>query len=372
MTTVNADLGLGAVRRLFDAEVEAGLETGVQLSVAYRGETLDLVVGDNGAGDPITVDTTTPWTCSSKPIGALAFALAWEAGAVDLDTRVAEVLPDFTGGGKELVRLRDLLTHTTGMPEPLAALDPSGIELPSWEDLNGLIWALLCAAETQVLPGTAMIYNPLSNWFVLDRLLNALSGGPPGDSYRSMFARLGLSATLGPDPDLPDERRVSVGSSEEDPSGLQAMLLSTALPLPGVGVWGTMRDLRVLGELLLAKGSHGGSPLVRGETVEALTATHWPGSDHRSISDTDFPYGLGVMTSPSVLGRRCSFRTFGHAGGNTSTLLVDPLFDLVVAVYWNGRLDDVQTFARRYALVRALYDDLGLPRLPAGRGAGDR
>ncbi|WP_329142523.1 MULTISPECIES: hypothetical protein [unclassified Streptomyces] len=44
---------------------------------------------------------------------------------------------------------------------------------------------------------------------------------------------------------------------------------------------------------------------------------------------------------------------------------MDPLFDLVAAVYWNCRLDDVKTFARRYALVRALYDGLGLPRLPA-------
>jgi hypothetical protein len=96
-----------------------------------------------------------------------------------------------------------------------------------------------------------------------------------------------------------------------------------------------------------------------------MTSTHWPGSRQRSISDTDFPYGLGFMTLPSLFGRRCSARTFGHAVGNTSTLLVDPLFDLVVAVYWNGRLDDVKTFARRYALVRALYDELGLPRLPA-------
>jgi CubicO group peptidase (beta-lactamase class C family) len=341
----------------------------VQLSVAFRGEVLDLVSGDNGAGDPITPDTYTPWTCSSKPLGALAFAVAWEAGAVDLDTRVAEVLPDFTGGGKELVRLRDLLTHTTGMSEPLASIDTSSVELSSWEDMDALIWSVLCEAKTEVLPGTAMIYNPLTNWFVLDRLLNTLSGGSSGDSYRSMLSALGLSATLGPDWDMPDEQRVSVGSSEEDPSGLQVMLLTTALPLPGVGVWGTMRDLRVLGELLLARGVHRGTPLVRSETVEALTATHWPGSGHRSICDTDFPYGLGVMTSPSVLGRRCSFRAFGHAGGNTSTLLVDPLFDLVVAVYWNGRLDDVQTFARRYALVRALYDDLGLPRLPVGSSA---
>src|SRR5437588_7439584 len=97
--TVTTDLGLSAVRRLFDAEIERGIETGVQLSVAYRGEVVDIATGDNGDGRPMTADTHVPWTCSSKPIGALAFAGAWEAGAVDLDTPVTKVLPEFTGGG---------------------------------------------------------------------------------------------------------------------------------------------------------------------------------------------------------------------------------------------------------------------------------
>jgi CubicO group peptidase (beta-lactamase class C family) len=362
--TVSADLELSAVPQLFQAEIDRGIETGVQLSISCRGEVIDVATGDNGAGAAMTVDTRVPWTCSSKPMGAIAFAAAWEAGAIDLDTPVVDVLPEFTGGGKDLVRVRDLLTHTTGMSEPLETIDASGANVTSWDDIDALLWSVICAAQTDVLPGTAMIYNAVTNWFVLDRLLNAVGGGSSGDSYRSLFERLGLAATLGADWSLPAEQRVTVHASPDQQAGLQTMQLASALPLPGVGVWGTMRDLRVVGELLLAKGHHGGEPVVGRASVEALTATHWPGTPRRSICDTDFPYGLGIMTLPSIFGRRCSFRTFGHAGGNTSTLLVDPLFDLVVAVYWNGRLDDVKTFARRYALVRALYDDLGLPRLP--------
>lgn len=362
--TVTTDLGLAAVRRLFDAEVERGIESGVQLSVSYRGQVVDVATGGNGTGQPITTDTYVPWTCTSKPLGALAFAAAWEAGAVDLDTRVAEVLPEYGCAGKELVRVRDLLTHTTGMPEPLMSLDVSGITVTSWDDIDALIWSTICAAKTAVPPGAAMIYNGVSNWFVLDRVLTTISGASSGDSYRTLFGRLGIGATLGVDWSMPAEQRVSVGSTEESTSGLEYMQLTSVLPLPGVGVWGSMRDLRVVGEVLLARGVHQGTRIVGGPSVEALTSTHWPGSGHRSICDTDFPYGLGIMTLPSIFGRRCSVRTFGHAGGNTSTLLVDPLFDLVLAVYWNGRLNDVKTFARRYALVRALYDDLGLPRLP--------
>lgn len=361
------DLRLEAVLGLLDAEVERGLETGVQLSVSCRGRTIDVATGDNGAGQPLTTATLVPWTCSSKPLGALAFARAWEAGAVGLDTRVADVLPDFVGGGKEQVRVRDLLTHTTGLAEPLMALSAGAVSTASWADIDELIWSVIRGASLTAPPGVAMIYNPVTHWFVLDRLLNALGGGGAGDSYRTMLGVLGLSATLGVDREQPADRRVTVRSSEASGRGLEYMELASVLPLPGVGVWGTMRDLRNVGEVLLGRGEHEGHRVVGPTAVEALTATHWPGSGHRSICDTDFPYGLGLMTLPAIFGRRCSVRTFGHAGGNTSTLLVDPLFDLVVAVYWNGRLDDVKTVARRYALVRALYDDLGLPRLPLTR-----
>ncbi|PPK71187.1 serine hydrolase domain-containing protein [Actinokineospora auranticolor] len=363
--TVRAGLDLDTVRRLFEEEIGRGVQTGVQLSVSHAGQVVDLAVGDNGAGGELTTDTRVPWTCSSKPIGALALAAAWESGAIGLDTRVHEVLPEFVGGGKEAVRVRDLLTHTTGLPEPLTSVDPSGAQINSWEDVEDLLWSVIRSAETRTLPGTSMSYNAITNWFVLDRLLAAVGGSASGDSYRSMFDRLGLkTATLGADWSLPAEQRVTVRAAADQEAGLQTMNLVSALPLPGAGVWGTMSDLRVVGDVLLAGGKHGDTAVAGSATVEALTSTHWPGTPRKSICDTDFPYGLGIMTLPSVFGRRCSFRTYGHAGGNTSTLLVDPLFDLVVAVYWNGRLNDVKTFARRYALVRALYDDLGLPRLP--------
>jgi CubicO group peptidase (beta-lactamase class C family) len=364
--TVTTDLSLSAVRQLFDAEIDRGIETGVQLSVSYQGQVVDVAVGENGNGQPMTVDTYVPWTCSSKPLGALAFAAAWEAGAIDLDTPVAEVLPEFTGAGKERVKVRDVLTHTTGIPDPVMTLDTGGgADLGAWEDIDALIWMVICAAEPKLLPGTAMIYNAVTNWFILDRLLNVLSSGRSGDSYRSLFERLGLTASLGIDPVVPAEQHATAIATEDQQAGLAAMRLASSLPLPGTGVWGSMQNLRVVGDILLANGVHNGTPVIGPTTAEALTATHWPGTPYRSICDTDFPYGLGVMTHPSIFGRRCSARTFGHAGGNTSTLLVDPLFDLVIAVYWNGRLDDVKTFARRYALVRALYDDLSLPRLPA-------
>lgn len=350
---------LAATRDLLQAEIGHGVETGVQLSVSHRGRVFDLACGQNGTGQPLTVDTQVPWTCSSKPLGALAFARCWEAGAIELDTPVAAVLPDFANGGKQGIQVRDLLGHTTGLPDPALAIDATGVVITGWDDIDALIWSTICAAPAVLPPGSAMIYNPVTNWFVLDRLLNTLSGGRSGDSYRSLIAELGLTAGLG-FPEVPEEQRATVGTLEDQQAGLQQMQLASALPLPGIGVWGAMRELRVVGEVLLSQGRQGETRLVSAAGIEALTATHWPGSASRDICDTDFPYGLGVMTLPAILGPSCSARTFGHAGGNSSAFLVDPAADLVVAVYWNGRLNDVRTFARRFALLRALRTDLGL------------
>jgi len=355
---------LAGTRRLLQAEIDQGVETGAQLSVYHQGRVFDLACGQNGTGQPLAVDSYVPWTCSSKPLGALALAQCWEAAGIELDTPVAAVLPDFAGGGKQAIRVRDLLGHTTGLPDPALTIEATGVVITGWEDIDALIWSTICAAPAVRPPGVAMEYNPVTNWFVLDRLLNTLNGGRSGDSYRSLIAELGLAACLG-FPEVPEEQRVTIGTLEHQQTGLQQMQLASALPLPGIGVWGAMRELRVVGEVLLAQGRHGETRLVSAPGIEALTATHWPGTPGRDICDTDFPYGLGVMTQPAILGRRCSVRTFGHAGGNSSALVVDPAADLVVAAYWNGRLDDARTFARRFALVRALHADLGLDT-PAG------
>lgn len=207
--TAPVSAALPSVRRLFDAEIDRGIETGVQLSVSHRGQVVDLAVGDNGDGHPMAADTFVPWTCSSKPVGALAFALAWESGAVDLDTPVSSVLPEFTGGGKERVRVRDLLTHSLGVADPVMAVDTGDADLGdfAWSDIDALIWAVVCEAAAGPLPGSTMVYNPVTTWYLLDRLLTTLNGGKSGDSYRLMFQRLGLTATLGLDPGLPAHRR---------------------------------------------------------------------------------------------------------------------------------------------------------------------
>src|SRR5262245_46530792 len=59
----------------------------------------------------------------SKPINVTAVMTLFDQGKFQLDDRVKKFLPAFTGGGREGVTVRHLLTHVSGLPDQLANND---------------------------------------------------------------------------------------------------------------------------------------------------------------------------------------------------------------------------------------------------------
>ena len=55
----------------------------------------------------------------TKPVTAAAVMLLVERGKLALDDRVAEFVPAFAQHGKQDVRIRHLMTHTSGLPDML-------------------------------------------------------------------------------------------------------------------------------------------------------------------------------------------------------------------------------------------------------------
>ena len=53
---------------------------------------------------------------STKPVAVIAIMQLWEKGLVDLETPVAEYVPEFGANGKGGVLVEHLLTHTAGFP----------------------------------------------------------------------------------------------------------------------------------------------------------------------------------------------------------------------------------------------------------------
>ncbi|MDP1108721.1 serine hydrolase domain-containing protein, partial [Klebsiella pneumoniae] len=73
-------------------------------------------VADQEGKKPWTRDTLANTFCAVKPYVAVAVLMLVEAGKLDLDAPVARYWPEFAQNGKAKVTLRQVMSHTAGLP----------------------------------------------------------------------------------------------------------------------------------------------------------------------------------------------------------------------------------------------------------------
>jgi len=106
-----------------EAGREAGRHSGAQCYVSRRGRpVLEFACGDALSGGAMTPDTLTAWFSSGKPLTAIAVAILYDRGRLDLDDPVVRYLPEFRNG-KEACTVRHVLIHQGDFP-PRCATGP--------------------------------------------------------------------------------------------------------------------------------------------------------------------------------------------------------------------------------------------------------
>ncbi len=108
------------VREAIDAAIAAGDLPGAVVGFWHNGHWLVRDVYGNRALDkdqePMTLDTIFDMASITKPVAtATSIAILAERGQVDLDAPVKTYLPQFTGDGRDAVRVKHLLRHTAGL-----------------------------------------------------------------------------------------------------------------------------------------------------------------------------------------------------------------------------------------------------------------
>jgi CubicO group peptidase (beta-lactamase class C family) len=89
--------------------------SGAGLVVLREGHTvIEHYAGEAAPGLPASPDVLWPIASISKVYTAAMLMRLVEVGALTLNTPVHLLLPEFTGGGREEMRVRHLLTHTAG------------------------------------------------------------------------------------------------------------------------------------------------------------------------------------------------------------------------------------------------------------------
>ena len=316
-----AGLGIAELlhaERTVRAEVERGAFPGAALAVGRWGQTVvEGGIGylDWGADAPVVDPDVTVYDLASltKVIATTtAVMLLVEDGKMQLDAPVSTYVPAFSGGAKNRVTIRHLLTHTSGLP--------AGANLPSTSPDYALGRAINVSLERQ--PGAAVEYSDIG-FVVLFAAVQQAAGEPiPELLQRRVFGPLGMTSTTyfpgggacwqcAPTAQRPNGTRYQ--GSVHDP---------IARALGGVagnaGLFSTVHDLAEFAAMMANGGELRGVRVLRPATI-ALFTQRQPGAGTRALGwDTPESDGSGAA------GTKISPRAFGHTGFTGTSLWIDP------------------------------------------------
>ena len=363
------DVGLtrGAVDRIWErteALYRTGLYPAVQICVRRHGAiVLDRTLGHaagNGPGDPpdapkvlATPDTPFRIYSASKAVTAMVIHKLDDLGALHIDDRVAEYLPEFGKGARSHITVANVLCHRAGIP----ALPPAAMDLAILERPERII-ELLAAAPINTRPGRRLAYHAVTGGFVLGEVVrratgqdiravldkeireplglrwlsygvapedadrvarDAITGLPPPPPFGQIFAR-----ALG----APVERVLEIA---HDPRFLAGIL-------PAANIVANARDLCAFFECLRNAGELDGTRIFEPRTVRRATT-------EQSFWELDLTlgiplrYGLGFMLGGDLLslfgpGTR---HAFGHLGFTNIIAWADPDRALSAALLTSGK-----------------------------------
>lgn len=264
-----------------------------------------LGLADMSAGVAIEPDTVFDLASASKMFTGAALMLLAERGALALTAPVREFLPqlDHAGDGRP-ISIRDLLWHTSGLPDYLEA----GMYTPATERTAAYVREQLPEWSRLARPGEAHCYSN-TNYVALAMVIEAAAGCAYADFIESsLIAPFGLRDTfVASEKDKP--RTVARGYRNLG-FGLPLFVPAEEIVLDTLGDGGVFSSLR---DLLQWQ-----ALLWRGEIIshDSLAVMGRPG---RLDCGTTFEYGFGCQVEVRGDGQAWC----GHGGSWTgSTVLV--------------------------------------------------
>jgi CubicO group peptidase (beta-lactamase class C family) len=317
--------------------------SGGGIVVLKEGQTvIEHYAGEAAAQLPAGPHVLWPIASISKVYTAATLMRLVEDGALTLNMPVHLMLPEFTGGGREEMRIRHLLTHTAGFiyesPEMQARLSS---RTPLRELLQEALGSTLLFK-----PGTQFRYADY-NYLLAGHLAEIAAGRPFQELVQKLVLEpAGLRQTFLPPPPS-EEARIAVirGVLAEGSDGaMYNSHYARELAHPAFGVCATTMDLARFGLMFMP----GGPRFLSEAAVRAMTTDQTGGvaGIHPSMkgyaADIRIPWAIGFALQtaqvPGLYSDLASFQTFGHGGASGCELIGDPVQGLVVAITTNTHL----------------------------------
>ncbi len=256
-----------------------------------------------------------------------AVMLLVERGKISLDAPISTCLPEFSGE-KGKITVRQLLTHTSGLPPGLSTRPP-------WQ---GAETALRMAASSKLLfpPGTAFRYSDI-NYLILGEIVARVSGlSLDAFCATEIFRPLKMADTGF----LPPVRKVTRIAPTEMTGGVMlrgAVHDPSARFMGGVaghaGLFTTAPDMARFARVMLNLGELDGQRIFKPETVRMMTSVQTPpGLEDRRGFGWDIDSGFS-----SPRGQLFPLGSYGHTGFTGAAFWIDP-FSKTFFIFLSNRL----------------------------------
>lgn len=366
----------------FDSE-RLALAFGLAADWCSRGEVpaATLVVGRSGAllrprsfgslhpaGDAIHGDAIYTVASITKPIVAMAVMRLVERGRLTLGDKVSDLVPEFAGTGRYHVRVRHLLTHTSGLPDLL----PDDRELRRENAPLSKYLAEVCQTDLLFKPGRDVRYSSCAFLLLGEIVARQAGRGLPEFLRQELFEPLGMHDTaLGAPADWFDgpqprsDRFATVRVPDEQADGDTWNWNSRywrTLGAPWGGVLSTAGDLAAFAHMMLRGGRFGHDVLFAGATVDLATSNQLEGM--RDVPEPERrcrPWGLGWRgnwpTMGAWFGDLLSPNAYGHWGATGTLMWIDPDRDALAVLLTTQPQDPDGRYLARLsnAIVAALH-----------------
>ncbi len=284
--------------------VSDGRLPGATLLVMRHGTVLEHRAFGMRATDParpFQTDTIC-WIASlTKPVTATAAMILVERGRLSLDEKVSTYLPQFAGlatkdGRRHAVTVRQLLSHTSGIPASVPLREPMFFN-PIWLE-RGLpeVVEAIAARPLDFVPGSRVHYSNAAP-YVVGRIVEVCSGRSFGEFVESEILRpLGMHDSGFAVAETKIERAAVVYRREK---GVVTEFCRynpawrVRMTMPDGGLFSTPRDIALFAHSFLPARS----PVLSGASVDAMLERQSEG------------YGLGW-----ILDREKQFSHWGSSG----------------------------------------------------------
>jgi CubicO group peptidase (beta-lactamase class C family) len=340
-----------AVSERFEKFVSDGDTAGAVLLVGTKDGVKYLrSFGVRDTADPaskMTDDSLFRIASMTKPITAVAVQILQDAGKLSVDDPVEKHLPEFKGQrvivGEDQskktvtlgapprpIRVRDLLTHTSG----LAAYPAGFADVYTKRDRT-------LAETTIAVSQLPLRFEPGSKWEysnsgidVLGRIVEVASGQKFEAFLQArIFDPLGMKDTTFY-PTAGQAKRVAVLHDKRDGKAVPASSTGFKMdfagadrkhPVPAGGLYSTAADQAKLYRMMLNQGQLDGNRVLSAKAVAEMTKTHTGDLKTGFVDGMSFGYGWAVVKEPKGVTAMLHAGTFGHGGAFGTQGWIDPV-----------------------------------------------